>query len=99
MTFYEKALTEYVAKKNIYVGLCFCSETFQKYWTNDNTKSKIKEHAVNFLKESSNYYFSVGSLSLFFTGSRNSRRERILGKKIRINFLKWCIKNKLDLDI
>lgn len=84
MTFYEIVLEEFENSKAEH--LCDGSETFRKIWMRNDL---IKMHADKFIS-GINIIAFTGIRYIFYCNSMNPR-------ELRLEFLKWCIENKLDI--
>ena len=98
MTFYQKVLQEY--EENIENSgrpyLCNNSRTFKHVWVTPRTilmKEKIMGHAYAFLCGKLETNFAVNSIYIFSALDTDTEQERT----VRIDFLKWCIENNLDI--
>lgn len=93
MTFYEKVFNEYNEENKIFI--CESSLIFEKAW-NSELRLQILYHSKLYLESTRNMgqYREIllvkpitKGLSMFKGPERN----------LRVNFLKFCVDNKLDL--
>jgi hypothetical protein len=95
-TFYEQVLEEYLPECNLSPFICDVSPTFKTAFSEEKTKSLIRKHAEEFVKETSVNTFLDDLVFLFYeTSEEDDTDEKHC--EVRINFLNWCIKNNLTV--
>ncbi len=88
-TFYQKVLREIQQSNSNSILLCHLSETFRYHWTEiDEDFLTIRKHARQFLDHNKIKHIKVKIVFLF--SSLMTKEEN---KKIRIDFIKWAIRN------
>jgi hypothetical protein len=83
--FWEKVKDEYNSSHNVHISICFRSPTFENSWDNVDHRLSILELAYDYLL--ANKHQELIGFDYLFINSKN--REE--GKKIRQNFINWCI--------
>lgn len=103
-TFYETVLDEIGEYKNFY-GLCYSSRTFSKKFSDKTlfgARNYIVLHAKKFLNQLEKNEFEIGKLYAPFNSVYlfeplfDSSLKRLF--EIRLEFLKYCIENNLDIS-
>lgn len=94
MTFYEKVLQEYLSSELNDYFICHRSTTFISHW--QAYKYVIRFHASFFL-DNDNFKLTSGNDDKLFIPKSEFHENKKDLEQIRIEFLNWCIKNKLDL--
>lgn len=96
-TFYETVLDE-LGDYNKFFSLCFASDTFSKKFSDKTlfgSRNYIVLHAKKFLNQLDQDEFEIGNTSLFHPLYELPVKRRF---EIRLEFLKYCIENNLDIS-
>lgn len=93
MTFYEQVFEEYNTGENVFI--CESSLIFEKAW-NSELRLQILYHSKLYLESTQNMgqyreILLVKPITKGFSMFKGTKRN------LRVNFLKFCVDNKLDL--